>query len=373
MGKRSGSGDANKRNKKARYLPGAIKNVEPRYQGVYVSYTRGKENMAKNEVRLMMNEWCDKLYGTTVVENDDDEEEDIEDVDDIDKAMAAEVAAMKDTKKDLITPLPLGCECMLFVRTRKPVVPVDFVKTICQGVKDTGNKSTRFVQRMTPVTLTSSASKTELEKLCDIVLGPHFHQKEGQKPLKYAIRPTMRNFDVMDRDEVIQTVASRVGQEHGHSVNLKNYDKLILVDCFKASIGMAVVGSVEDYEGLARFNIEQLWERHNEAETGTSRVNKTDQTVKDIEDKAEKAVLKEEINNEAEETEAQAEKTLKELNELKKDKKELEDEKDSADIKATELEKDAEKKVLKSQVDEVIDEAKKVREEVRDLKKEETE
>lgn len=369
MGKRSGSGDANKRNKKARYLPGAIKNVEPRYQGVYVSYTRGKENMAKNEVRLMMNEWCDKLYGTTVVENDE-EGDDIEDVDDIDKAMAAEVAAMKDTKKDLITPLPLGCECMLFVRTRKPVVPVDFVKAICQGVKDTGKKSTRFVQRMTPVTLTCSASKPELEKLCDIVLGPHFHLKEGQKPLKYAIRPTMRNFDGMNRDEVIQTVASRVGQDHGHSVDLKNYDKLVLVDCFKASIGMSVVGNVEEYEGLARFNIEQLWERHNEAETGTSRVNKTDQTVKDIEDEAEKAVLKEEIQKEADETEAKAEEALKELDELKKGNKDLEEDKNKTSIQVDELEKDAEKKVLEGEVDEVIDEAKKVREDVRDLRKE---
>ncbi|KAG5362950.1 tRNA acetyltransferase TAN1 [Yarrowia sp. B02] len=369
MGKRSGSGDANKRNKKARYLPGAIKNVEPRYQGVYVSYTRGKENMAKNEVRLMMNEWCDKLYGTTVVENDE-EAEDIDDVDDIDKAMAAEVAAMKDTKKDLITPLPLGCECMLFVRTRKPVVPVDFVKTICQSVKDTGKKSTRFVQRLTPVTLTCSASKPELEKLCDIVLGPDFHQKEGQKPLKYAIRPTLRNFDNLTRDEVIQTVASRVGQEHGHSVDLKNYDKLILVDCFKASIGMSVV---DEYEDLSRFNIEQLWEKHNEAEEGTSRINTTNQTVKNIENKAEKSVLKEEIKKEAEETEAKAEKALKELDELKKGKKELEDDKNKVSIKAEELEKDAEKKVLKSEVDEVVDQAKKVREEVRDLKKEETE
>ncbi|KAG5359919.1 tRNA acetyltransferase TAN1 [Yarrowia sp. C11] len=322
MSKRSGSGDANKRNKKARYLPGAIKNVEPRYQGVYVSYTRGKENMAKNEVRLMMNEWCEKLYGTTVVENDE-EDDDIADIDDIDKAMAAEVAAMKDTKKDLITPLPLGCECMLFVRTRKPIKPVEFVKTICQGVKDTGKKSTRFVQRMTPVTLTGSASKPELEKLCDIVLAPEFHQKEGQKPLKYAIRPTLRNFDGMTRDEVIQTVASRVGQDHGHSVDLKNYDKLILVDCFKASIGMAVVGNVEEYEGLARFNIEQLWERHNEKESGTSRVNKTEKTVKDIETKAEGAVLKEEIKTEAKETEKEAEKVLKEVEELKKEEEEL--------------------------------------------------
>lgn len=319
MGKRAPSGDANKRNKKARYLPGAIKNVEPRYQGIYVSYTRGKENMAKNEVRLMMNEWCDKLYGTTVVENDEDAD-DIEDIDDIDKAMAAEVAAMKDTKKDLITPLPLGCECMLFVRTRKPVKPVEFVKTICQSVKDTGNKSTRFVQRLTPVTLTCSASKPELEKLCDIVLGPEFHQKEGQKPLKYAIRPTLRNFDGLTRDEVIQTVASRVGQDHGHSVDLKNYDKIILVDCFKASIGMSVV---DEYEDLSRFNIEMLWERHNEAEEGTSRINKTDKTVKDIEGKAEKAALKEDIKEDAKETEEKAEKAIEEIEDLKKGQEEL--------------------------------------------------
>lgn len=259
MAKRQGGDNGGaKRNKKARYLPGGVKNVEPRYQGIYVSYTRGKENMCKNEVRSMMNEWCEKLYDTTTVEVADDEDDEEGGADDIEAAIAKEVASMKDTKKDLITPMALGCECMLFVRTRKPVEPVSFVKAICESVKETGVKSTRFTQRLTPVSLTSSASKPELEKLADIVLAPHFHA-ENQKPLKFAIRPTLRNFDGLTRDEVIKTVAERVGNEYGHSVDLKSYDKLILVDCFKSSIGMSVV---DEFEELDRFNLEQLWQGH---------------------------------------------------------------------------------------------------------------
>lgn len=43
----------------------------------------------------------------------------------------------------------------------------------------------------------------------------------------------MRNHKTMTRDTIIRTVAAAVGQ--GHSVDLKNYDLLILVDIYKAS------------------------------------------------------------------------------------------------------------------------------------------
>lgn len=50
---------------------------------------------------------------------------------------------------------------------------------------------------------------------------------------QFAIRPNVRNHKTMTRDTIIRTVAAAVGQ--GHSVDLKNYDLLILVDIYKAS------------------------------------------------------------------------------------------------------------------------------------------
>jgi tRNA acetyltransferase TAN1 len=50
-------------------------------------------------------------------------------------------------------------------------------------------------------------------------------------PQQFAIRPSLRNHNLLSRDEVIQTVARLVGP--GHQVDLKNYDLLITVDIFK--------------------------------------------------------------------------------------------------------------------------------------------
>jgi tRNA(Ser,Leu) C12 N-acetylase TAN1 len=50
-------------------------------------------------------------------------------------------------------------------------------------------------------------------------------------PQRFAIRPSLRNHNLLSRDEVIQTVARLVGR--GHQVDLKYYDLLITVDIFK--------------------------------------------------------------------------------------------------------------------------------------------
>jgi hypothetical protein len=49
--------------------------------------------------------------------------------------------------------------------------------------------------------------------------------------IQFAIRPAIRNNSKFNRDSVIKTVASVVGPEH--SVDLKNYDFVILIDVIK--------------------------------------------------------------------------------------------------------------------------------------------
>lgn len=53
---------------------------------------------------------------------------------------------------------------------------------------------------------------------------------------KFAIRPTIRNNDKLDRDYIIKAVADAVSQLNtSHSVDLKNYDCLILVEVYRVS------------------------------------------------------------------------------------------------------------------------------------------
>jgi tRNA acetyltransferase TAN1 len=51
--------------------------------------------------------------------------------------------------------------------------------------------------------------------------------------VQYAIRPNVRGNKQWGRDTVIKTVADVVGP--GHSVDLKNYDLIILVDVIQVS------------------------------------------------------------------------------------------------------------------------------------------
>ena len=84
----------------------------------------------------------------------------------------------------------------------------------------------------------------------------------------------------MKRDDLIKRVADLVGKPH--TVDLKRYDRLILVDVYRVStgaiqlvaviqasrrnltcvvqniMGMSIVGS--DYEDLKRYNIAEIYE-----------------------------------------------------------------------------------------------------------------
>ena len=74
------------------------------------------------------------------------------------------------------------------------------------------------------------ASEDGLDKVARQVLAPHFHEEPYQIH-KFAIRPTLRNHSVLKRDTLIQQVASLVGPRH--PVDLKNYDRLIVVEAYQ--------------------------------------------------------------------------------------------------------------------------------------------
>lgn len=50
---------------------------------------------------------------------------------------------------------------------------------------------------------------------------------------QFAIRPTLRNHNILSRDSVIKQVASIVGL--GHQVDLKNYELLVVVEVYQVS------------------------------------------------------------------------------------------------------------------------------------------
>ena len=70
---------------------------------------------------------------------------------------------------------------VVFFKTAAPVDPVALVKRICQdAIDEPSRKRTRFVKRLSPMTLMDRASEEGLEKVSREVLAPHFHQQPFQ-------------------------------------------------------------------------------------------------------------------------------------------------------------------------------------------------
>lgn len=262
--------------------------------------TRGKEAACRKEIVEVFLEYSKEFYGDLEVELGEEKEgedengegEKVKETESIEESLAKELEELRESAKGsksqkqgevkgLFEAMEIGCECVIFVRVRKPVDPVDFVTRICKDLKYGSQiKRTRYAQRLTPVMSTATANLDGLTRTLTDVLEPVFYNKK--EPQTFAIRPTLRNHSTLTRDEIITKTARFIStapidqekpendddekederdddkKEVRNSVDLKNYQKMVLVDCFKSSLGMAVVGS--DYEKeYYRFNLEQIF------------------------------------------------------------------------------------------------------------------
>ena len=209
--------------------------IEPGDAGIWATCALGKEGKCTSDLRDLFEDYAAKLYGET---KEDAEEADGDDDDaevDIEAEIGREVQDLKapSTKKGaLFQPVKIDMQCVLFFKTRPPIEPVMFVQTICQDALAGATKRYRFVKRLTPMTMMGKATEEGLEKVAMSVLKPVFHS-DGVTPKKFAIRPTRRNHNVMKRDDIIRQLAKLVGSRH--SVDLKNYDHLVVVEIYRVS------------------------------------------------------------------------------------------------------------------------------------------
>ena len=255
--------------------------VEPGDSGIWATCALGREVKSTAELRDLFEEYAKKLYGSP--EEHSDGEYSNEDTEaDIEAEIQKEVQGMKSkvTKKEaLFQSVKMDIQCVLFFKTRPPIEPVSFVHKICKDAAEGATQRARFVKRLSPMTMMGKATEDGLAKVADAVLGPVFHSDEDK--LKFAIRPTRRNHNVMKREDIIKQIASAVGRDH--KVDLKGYDRLILVDVYKVGcvcsvccfplylqrdggiiwltfqniLGMSVVDS--DYDQLKQYNLSEIF------------------------------------------------------------------------------------------------------------------
>ena len=80
--------------------------------------------------------------------------------------------------------IPADVECLLFIKTMKPVEPVEFVRKICQDARDCTDimkRKTKYVNRLTPVSDMDKSSEKGIIKVTREVMAPYFHlvKEEG--------------------------------------------------------------------------------------------------------------------------------------------------------------------------------------------------
>ncbi|KAI9710501.1 MAG: hypothetical protein M1820_002637 [Bogoriella megaspora] len=229
--------------------------IQPGDAGIWITCSRGKESKCVAEAKDLFEEYARKLYNIDVAVSSDvladiTGEAGIED--DINKELEG---LQKPTSTPLFKPIRLDMECVVFFKTEPPLEPCSFVRRICEDASQASSiKHTRFVKRMSPVTLVGKASESGVDAVSKEVLAPHFHQ--GGPSRKFAIRPTIRNSNLLSRDGVIRQVALAVGP--GHSVDLKGYDLLVIVEIYKSICGISVVG--KDFDKLKRYNLAEIYD-----------------------------------------------------------------------------------------------------------------
>lgn len=73
--------------------------------------------------------------------------------------------------------MPIDITAVLFMKTQPPIEPTSFVHSICSDASTASErKRSRWIKRLTPMTLMGKATAKGLEEVAKAVLAPHFHQ-----------------------------------------------------------------------------------------------------------------------------------------------------------------------------------------------------
>ncbi|RKF82077.1 tRNA acetyltransferase TAN1 [Golovinomyces cichoracearum] len=255
--------------------------IKPGDKGIWATCARGMERKATKELEFMFNQYAEILYGIDSFEFDS---EPFDDNDDIETSIKNEIASLKATQasplcgkeKKPFQSIPLNLQCVLFFKINSIIDPVDFVHQICKYITLNPEKQvkySRYINRLTPMTLMKKATQEDLEELSHRVLTPYFYlnhtiavskskdnpleetRKEVKELSSYAIRPTIRHHHTLGRDQVIKMIAASISDVH--KVDLKNPDLVIIVDIYQTVCGMSVVAGKE-WEILKRYNLAEL-------------------------------------------------------------------------------------------------------------------
>lgn len=263
MGKRSAESSTEKPTKKPKYnYAKAQTHLEPNTKGVYVSCDRGKESRARIEIIDLLEEKYEELLKKKIFKpiNGDEEVEEEKELD-FEEQMKKEMLDLKKSKIDKkINPfvfIELQVECLLFIKFHRSIDPVVLVLEILKDAFENDVKRTRFCSKVIPISDSCSASEENLKKLIESVYNK---QNVPKEPITFSVDITRRMFQVLERDHIMKVTTGKLRELNDKlTINYKQYNKLIVIQCFKSNIGISIVNE-QHWKDYKKFNLNQIFE-----------------------------------------------------------------------------------------------------------------
>lgn len=130
-------------------------------------------------------QYAEKVYG---IKSEEGAHESGDEDQDIEAAIKKELGSLQDKGKGkgdpdrVLTEVRIKEECLLFMRCKAPIEPVEFSRRICQDAASVGHggAKSRYLNRLTPVTVIVKATESGLEEGAKRVLADHFKLKSTE-------------------------------------------------------------------------------------------------------------------------------------------------------------------------------------------------
>ncbi|KAI9230474.1 MAG: hypothetical protein DHS80DRAFT_21272 [Piptocephalis tieghemiana] len=234
--------------------------LEPGLRGFSITCTRGKERQSVKEcldllTRYIYLEYPD-LDPETSAPSPSQTEEPVESIED---QVAKEVEEIKEQGKKesqkLLVSLSTCTDCLIFLRTLPSIDPNRVLARLLPDLCRTRSSSTRFTLRIIPIIGSSYANPGDMEALGKTLLPPIFHPTSGPTPSSFAVIPSMRNNDKVDRMALIHSLAAIVGKDI--PANLSKPDQVVVAEVLKS---ICLMGVLPNYYRYRKYNIRALVE-----------------------------------------------------------------------------------------------------------------
>ncbi|GAB7356983.1 hypothetical protein MBLNU459_g7819t2 [Dothideomycetes sp. NU459] len=215
--------------------------------GIWVTCDKGREGKCIGELKDLFNDYAEELYGDQLHDAEEKDDSDGGEVN-IEEEIQAELEGIKKPQTEpLFIPIRLDVQCAKTYQVCKASVTDDSNgQGVGGGIGEGGNGS--FGTTLSSGAKDSAQGQRTITNLtivnCSLAC------------MQFAIRPTLRNHNVLSRDSIIRQTAAAVGA--GHKVDLKGYDDLIIVEAYTSICGMSVVPN--DFEELKRYNLAEIFD-----------------------------------------------------------------------------------------------------------------